>query len=175
MSNPKVYPFNGVYPTIADDVWIAPGAMVVGDVTIGPGSSIWFNAVVRGDVAPVRIGAGSNVQDNAVLHVDTGRACVIGDNVTIGHSAIVHASEVGAGVVIGMGSIVLSRCTIGEGSTVAAGAVVAEDSVVEPRTVVMGVPAKPKRHLSDEEVERNLENAARYVRNAQINREGGIG
>lgn len=174
MTSARILPFNGVYPTIAEDAWVAPGAVVVGDVTIGAGSSVWFNAVVRGDVAPVRIGAGSNVQDNAVLHVDTGQPCVVGDNVTIGHSAIVHGTTVGDGVVIGMGSIVLSRSVIGEGSTVAAGAVVAEDAVVEPRTLVMGVPAKPKRQLSDEEVSRNLDNARRYVRNAQINREGGI-
>ena len=169
-----IYALGDQVPSIHPTAYVHPDAVIIGSVTIGALSSIWPGAVLRGDGGEIRIGQRTSVQDNAVLHVDTGRACVIGDNVTIGHSAIVHASEVGAGVVIGMGSIVLSRCTIGEGSTVAAGAVVAEDSVVEPRTVVMGVPAKPKRHLSDEEVQRNLENAARYVRNAQINREGGI-
>ena len=165
MSGPIVLPLDGVAPRIAPDVYLAPGCVVVGDVEIGPGSSVWFHAVLRGDVAPIRIGARSNVQDNAVLHVDRGSPCVVGDDVTIGHGAIVHATTVGNGVTIGMGAIVLSRSTIGDGAIVAAGAVVAEDAVVAPAALVMGVPAKERRLLDEAGLRRSLDNAERYVRN----------
>lgn len=165
MSGPLVLPLDGVAPRIAPDVYLAPGCVVVGDVEIGPGSSVWFNAVIRGDVAPIRIGARSNVQDNAVLHVDAGTPCVVGDDVTIGHGAIVHATTVGNGVTIGMGAIVLSRSTVGDGAIVAAGAVVAEDAVVAPAALVMGVPAKERRILDQSGLQRSLDNANRYLRN----------
>lgn len=173
MSAPTILPFAGVWPTIADDAWIAPGAVVVGDVRIGPGASVWYNAVVRGDVAPVSIGRGSNVQDNAVLHVDSGQPCVLGDNVTVGHGAIVHGTTVGDGTLIGMGAIVLSRSLVGPGCIIAAGAVVPEDAVVAPGMLVMGVPAKPKRQLDEGELERAMDNARRYVTNAARHRAGG--
>lgn len=173
MSAPTILPFAGVWPTIADDAWIAPGAVVVGDVRIGPGASVWYNAVVRGDVAPVTIGRGSNVQDNAVLHVDSGQPCVLGDNVTVGHGAIVHGTTVGDGTLIGMGAIVLSRSLVGPGCIIAAGAVVPEDAVVAPGMLVMGVPAKPKRQLDEGELERAMDNARRYVTNAARHRAGG--
>jgi carbonic anhydrase/acetyltransferase-like protein (isoleucine patch superfamily) len=166
MNEGLVLPFNDVLPRIAPGVFIAPGAVVVGDVEIGAGSSVWFNAVIRGDVAPIRIGAGSNVQDGAVLHVDTGRPCIIGDDVTIGHTAIVHATTVGNGVTIGMGAVVLSRSSIGDEAFVAAGALVPEDAVVESGALVMGVPARERRQLTAEERAASRENARRYVRNA---------
>jgi carbonic anhydrase/acetyltransferase-like protein (isoleucine patch superfamily) len=137
---------------------------VIGDVEIGEDSSIWYNAVIRGDVAPIRIGARSNVQDNAVLHLDTGTPCIVGDEVTIGHSAIVHGTTVGDGVTIGMGAVVLSRSTIGTEAIVAAGALVPEDAVVASGVLVMGVPAREKRLLSDAERAASRENALRYVR-----------
>src|ERR671917_252674 len=130
MSAGLLLPFDGVFPRIASGVFLAPGSVVIGDVDIGAESSVWFNAVVRGDVAPIRIGERSNVQDGAVLHVDPGTPCVVGDEVTIGHGAIVHGTNVGNGVTIGMGAIVLSRSTIGAGAVIAAGAVVPEDAVV---------------------------------------------
>jgi carbonic anhydrase/acetyltransferase-like protein (isoleucine patch superfamily) len=170
VSEGVVLPFDGVFPRIAPGVYLAPGAMVIGDVEIGEGSSVWYNAVIRGDVAPIRIGARSNVQDGAVLHVDTGTPCVIGDEVTIGHNAIVHASTVGDGVTVGMGAVVLSRSTIGEEAFVAAGALVAEDSVVPSGALVMGVPARARRQLSPEERAASRENALRYVRNAAKHR-----
>lgn len=175
MSGAVLLPFGGVWPRIADDAFLAPGAVVVGDVEIGPGASVWFNATVRGDVAPIRLGRGSNVQDNAVLHVDAGQPCLVGDDVTIGHGAVVHGCTVGHGVTIGMGAVVLSRSTVGDGAIVAAGAVVAEDAVVEPGTLVMGVPARPKRALTVEERERSVENARRYVRTAARYRDAGAG
>jgi carbonic anhydrase/acetyltransferase-like protein (isoleucine patch superfamily) len=170
VSEPTILPFAGIWPTIADDAWIAPGAVIVGDVRIGPGASVWYNAVVRGDVAPVTIGRGSNVQDNAVLHVDSGQPCVLGEDVTVGHGAIVHGTTVGDGTLIGMGAIVLSRSLVGPGCIVAAGAVVPEDAVVAPGMLVMGVPAKPKRPLDAGELERALDNARRYVTNAARHR-----
>jgi carbonic anhydrase/acetyltransferase-like protein (isoleucine patch superfamily) len=178
MNEDQILPFEGIMPRIAAGVYLAPGSVVIGDVEIGEGSSVWFNAVIRGDVAPIRIGERSNVQDSAVLHVDAGSPCVVGNEVTIGHSAIVHAATVGDGVTIGMGAVVLSRSRIGEEAIVAAGALVAEDAVVEAGALVMGVPAREKRQLTPEERERSRQNALRYVRNASKYRAvvaGGIG
>ena len=166
MNEGQILPFEGVSPRIAAGVYLAPGSVVIGDVEIGEGCSVWFNAVIRGDVAPIRIGTGSNVQDGAVLHVDTGSPCIIGDDVTIGHTAIVHATTVGNGVTIGMGAVVLSRSSIGDEAIVAAGALVPEDAVVESGALVMGVPARERRQLMPEERAASRENARRYVRNA---------
>jgi carbonic anhydrase/acetyltransferase-like protein (isoleucine patch superfamily) len=168
MDDTRNLPFKGVTPTVAADAWIAPGAAVIGDVTLGPESSIWFNVTARGDVAAIRIGEGSNVQDNSVLHVDAGRECIIGNRVTIGHNAIIHACTVEDEVLIGMGAVVLSRAHIGTGCIIAAGAVVPEDAVIEPHTLVMGVPGKPKRALMPEEHERIVDNARRYVALSRI-------
>ena len=168
MSGGLLLPFAGVFPRLAAGVYLAPGAVVIGDVEINEGSSVWFNAVIRGDVAPIRIGRGSNIQDNAVLHVDRGAPCVVGDEVTIGHAAVVHGTTVGDGVTIGMGATVLSRSTIGEEAIVAASALVPEDVVVAAGVLVMGVPARMKRELSPAEREASRENARRYVRNAAM-------
>jgi carbonic anhydrase/acetyltransferase-like protein (isoleucine patch superfamily) len=166
MSHGLVLPFNGIYPRIAAGVFLAPGSVVIGDVEIGEESSIWFNAVIRGDVAPIRIGQRSNVQDGAVLHLDTGTPCIVGNEVTIGHGAIVHGTTVGDGVTIGMGAVVLSRSTIGSEAIVAASALVPEDAQVAEGTLVMGVPARERRVLTPEERLASRENARRYVRNA---------
>ncbi len=163
---PLVLALDGVAPRVAPDAYLAPNAVVVGDVAIEAGASVWFGATLRGDVVPIRLGARSNVQDGAVLHVDAGTPCVVGADVTIGHGAIVHGAEVGDGVTIGMGAVVLSRARIGAGAIVAAGAVVPEDAEVQPGTLVMGVPAREKRLLSDRERAASAENAARYVGNA---------
>ena len=168
MSEPTILPFAGTWPRIAPGVYLAPGCVIIGDVEIGPHSSVWFNAVLRGDVAPIRIGQRSNVQDNAVLHLDAGTPCVVGDEVTIGHSAIVHGTHVGDGVTIGMGAVVLSRSTIGQEAIVAASALVPEDAVVPSGALVMGVPAREKRQLTPAERMASRENAARYVRNATL-------
>jgi carbonic anhydrase/acetyltransferase-like protein (isoleucine patch superfamily) len=125
---------------------------IVGDVSIGPDSSVWFGAVIRGDVAPVVIGSRVNVQDNAVVHCDSGVANVIEDDVTIGHGAIVHGKQVGRGSLIGMGATLLSRSVIGKECLVAAGAVVPPDLVVPDRMVVMGVPGKIVRPVKEEEL-----------------------
>jgi carbonic anhydrase/acetyltransferase-like protein (isoleucine patch superfamily) len=148
----------------------ANNAVITGDVTIGELSSFWFNAVVRGDVAAITIGRRTNVQDGAVVHVDTGVPNVIGDDVVIGHGAIVHGQAVGDGSLIGMGATVLSRTVIGRECLIAAGAVVPPDLIVPDRMVVMGVPGKIVRAVKEKEFEymrwlrgHYVELAERYV------------
>jgi carbonic anhydrase/acetyltransferase-like protein (isoleucine patch superfamily) len=136
--------------------YYAPNALIAGDVQIGADSSVWFNAVVRGDVAPIRIGARVNVQDGAIIHCDSGRQQVIEDEVSIGHQAVVHCVRVGEGTLIGMGAHVLGRSTIGRECIIAAGAVVPEGMEVPDRSVVMGVPGRIRRGVTDEEL--------RYIR-----------
>ncbi len=135
----------------AGGFYLAPTAVVVGDVSIGELSSFWFGAVVRGDVAPIRIGRRVNVQDNAVIHCDTDVENVIEDDVTIGHGAIVHGAHVGRGSLVGMGATLLGQTRIGRGCLVAAGAVVSPGTVVPDGHVVMGVPGKIVRPVNEKE------------------------
>lgn len=159
-----VYPYGDVWPRIAEDVFIAPHATVAGDVELGPGSSVWFGTVIRGDVFPIRIGARTNVQDNSVIHVTTDRhATIIGDEVTIGHRAILHGCTVESRCLIGMGAIVMDRAVIGEGSIVGAGALVTEGTIVPPGSLVLGAPARVKRPLTEDERAQLASSAAHYV------------
>jgi carbonic anhydrase/acetyltransferase-like protein (isoleucine patch superfamily) len=144
-----LFSFNGKAPRVADDVFIAPGAMVIGDVEIGPGSSVWFNVVIRADCNSVRIGAGTNIQDGAVLHVDPDAPLTIGDEVTVGHGAIVHGTTIGDRVLIGMGAVILSRSSVGNEALIAAGAVVPEDARIGEGMLAAGVPAREKRALDE--------------------------
>jgi carbonic anhydrase/acetyltransferase-like protein (isoleucine patch superfamily) len=143
--------------------YIAPGAVVVGDVTIGPQSSVWFNAVIRGDVEAIRIGSRTNIQDLALLHADEGFPCTLGDRVTVGHSAIVHGARVDDDVMIGMRAVVMNGATIGAGSIVAVGAVVLEGTIIPPNSVAMGVPAQVKRPTDDRDRQRIAHAADHYV------------
>lgn len=152
---------------VHESVFIATGAVVVGDVTIGSDSSVWFNAVLRGDVGPIRIGRRTNIQDGCILHSETDLPCTLGDGVTVGHAAIVHGATVGNNVVVGMKAVVQNRAIIGDNSIVAVGAVVTEGTEVPPGSLVMGIPAKVKRHLTDEEIKHNHEAAERYAGNAK--------
>jgi carbonic anhydrase/acetyltransferase-like protein (isoleucine patch superfamily) len=154
-------------PALAPDVWIAPGAVVVGRVTVGPGSSFWFGAVARGDNEPMTIGARTNVQENAVLHSDTGFALTIGDDCTIGHGAIVHGCTVEDGCLIGMGAIILNGAVIGAGSLIGAGALVTEGKVIPPGSVVMGSPGRVVKELDAAGRARLLASAAGYAANAR--------
>jgi carbonic anhydrase/acetyltransferase-like protein (isoleucine patch superfamily) len=151
---------------VAAGVFLAAGAQIVGDVTIGEESSVWFNAVIRGDCEAIRIGRGTNVQDNCVLHADPGFPCRLGDGVTVGHAAVVHGAKVGDNVVIGMHAVVMNGAEIGRDSLVAVGAVVTEGTVVPPGSLVMGLPAKVVRSLTADEIERNRLSAAHYVASA---------
>lgn len=152
--------------------YIAPGAVVVGDVTLAEDCSVWFNAVIRGDVEAIRIGKRTNVQDGAILHADRGLPCVLGDDVTVGHGAVVHGALVADRVIVGIKSVVLNGAKIGEDSVIAAGAVVTEGTEVPPGSLVMGVPGKVRGQISDEHRERIRHAAAHYVDNAQRFRAG---
>lgn len=148
-------------------VYIAPGAIVVGDVTIGAHSSVWFQSVLRGDTAPIIIGERTNVQDGCILHADPGFPCTLGNGVTLGHGAIVHGATVEDDVLIGMRAVVMNGARIGRGSLVAVGAVVLEGTIVPPGSVVMGTPAKIRREVNAEDLERIRHAAEHYVENAQ--------
>ncbi|WP_427868895.1 gamma carbonic anhydrase family protein [Leucobacter luti] len=150
-------------PEIHPTVWLAPGSVVVGDVTIGEGSSIWYNAVVRGDSDAVRIGARTNVQDGVVVHTQRGDAADIGDDVSIGHNAVVHGATIERGCLIGMASTILSGAVIGEGSLIAAGALVAQGVRIPPRSLVAGVPGRVVRELREEDREAVRRNAEYYA------------
>src|SRR5947208_16211419 len=116
----SVYPYKGKSPTIGQNCYIAPTATLIGDVTLGDGASVWFGAVLRGDVAPIRIGARTNIQDNTVIHGEEGCLTVIGEDVTVGHSAIIHAATVRDRVLVSMGAVLLSRCRIGDDTIIEA-------------------------------------------------------
>ncbi|WP_243074969.1 gamma carbonic anhydrase family protein [Microbacterium sp. SS28] len=152
----------GRTPAIDATAFVAPGARVIGAVTLSEGSSVWYNAVLRADGDSITIGAGSNLQDNVSVHVDAGHPTVIGQNVSVGHNAVVHGCSIGDGTLIGMGSVVLSGAVIGEGCLVAGGAVVLEGSVIPPGSLVAGVPAKVRRELTAEERAGIVRNAETY-------------
>lgn len=154
----------GLAPQLDPTAFVAAGARVIGDVRLAEGSSVWYNAVLRGDSASITVGVGSNLQDNVSVHVDRDSPVVIGSDVSVGHNAVVHGCTIGNGSLIGMGSVVLSGAVIGEGCLVAGGAVVLEGTVVPDGSLVAGVPAKVRRSLTDEE-------RAGILHNAQVYRE----
>ena len=159
-----VVPYQGKQPRIGEAAFIADNATLVGDVEIGNDCSIWFGAVVRGDVHFVRIGTRTNIQDNCVIHVTNGsHPAVIAEEVTIGHGAIVHGCTVRRGALIGMGSRVLDGALVGENALVGAGALVPEGMHIPPRTLAVGVPARVTRKLTDEEVARLERSWRQYV------------
>lgn len=158
----RIEKFLGRPPSIHGSVYVAPGAVVVGDVTLGAGSSIWYGAVLRGDINAIVVGAGSNVQDGAVLHVSDEHATEIGDWVTIGHRAVVHACRVEDEVLVGMGAIIMDGCHIGARTMIGAGALLTRGMVVPPGSLVVGSPARVVRHLSGEEQEAIANWARRY-------------
>jgi carbonic anhydrase/acetyltransferase-like protein (isoleucine patch superfamily) len=157
-------PFRGTMPTVHETAYIDASAQVIGDVVIGEASSIWMLCVVRGDVHTIRIGARSNVQDGTIIHVmrDT-HATQIGDDVTIGHGAIVHGCTIANRCLIGMGAILLNGATVGEDCIIAAGTLLVEGAQIPPRSLVMGSPGKVRRPLTDAEVASILDYANRYV------------
>ena len=162
-----ILPVKGINPQIPSDCFIAPNATIVGDVVFGNECSVWFNAVVRGDVNSIRIGNKVNIQDGACIHCTYQKTkTIIGNNVSIGHHAIVHGCTVSDNVLIGMGAIVMDRVVIGENCIIAAGAVVLEDTVVPPGSIFGGVPAKKLKDISPEllkgEVERIANNYIMY-------------
>ena len=164
---PVILPVKGVRPQIPDGCFVAPNATIVGDVIIGEDCSIWFNAVVRGDVNSIRIGNKVNIQDGACIHCTYEKTkTVIGNNVSVGHHALVHGCTIGDNVLIGMGAIVMDNCVVGENSIIAAGAVVLEGTHVPAGSIFAGVPAKKVKDISPEllkgEVERIANNYLMY-------------
>jgi len=161
--------YQGKLPQIPSSCYIDPSAQILGDVVFGERSSVWMNAVFRGDVNSIRVGSCSNVQDCAVLHGQRNLyPVIVGDWVTIGHNATVHGCTVGDTVVIGMGARVLNNSRIGEGCIIAAGSVVPENTAVPPRTLWAGVPAKMRRELSDKDRALILQYAHNYLDYVEI-------
>lgn len=167
-----IWALDGEEPEIHPSAWVAPDAQVIGRVRIGPRASVWFGAVLRGDNEWIEVGEESNVQELCCLHTDWGFPLAIGPGCTVGHKAMLHGCTVGEGSLVGMSSTILNGARIGPQSLVGAGSLVTENKVFEPRTLVMGVPAKAVRALDDTAVERLRQSARHYARNAQRIAEG---
>lgn len=164
---------DGQRPKIHETVFVAKGAVVAGDVTIGRNSSVWFCAVVRGDEAGITIGEDTSVQEGCMVHVTHGNPCSIGSRVTVGHNAVVHGATIGDDCIVGISSTVLDGAVVGAGSIVAAGSVVPPGKTFPPKSMLMGIPAKAVRELTDAEYQNNLLSAAIYVeRSARYKKDG---
>ena len=166
-----VLPYKGVWPVIAEDVFIAPGAMVIGDVTIHEGASVWYNAVVLGDSAPIVIGRRTNIQDNCTLHVDADAPLTIGEECTVGHGAVVHGAAVGDRVLVAMNAVVLSHAQVGSNTIIGACALVGEGKSIAQGVLAVGVPAKIVRNLTEAEQENIVNGAAGYCERAIAHKE----
>ena len=162
-----VYSLGDHTPRIHASAWIAKSAKVIGRVEMAEGSSVWFGAVVRGDVEDIRIGRNTNIQDNSVLHADTGIPLTIGDNVTVGHLVMLHGCTIGDGALIGIRAVVLNGAKIGRNCVVGAGSVVTEDKIFPDGTLILGTPAKVVRELSPEQIAQMQHGAKHYLANAQ--------
>lgn len=168
MADTTAIPFKGILPTVHPQAWLAPNCTVIGDTHIGAHSNIWFGAVLRGDVHHIRVGDYTNVQDNAVIHVTTGKfPTIIGNRVTIGHSAVVHACTLQDECLVGMNATVLDGATVQTRSMVAAGAVVAPGKVIETGWLWAGVPARPVRKLTEDEFAYLAWSATHYAKLAE--------
>ncbi len=155
----------GLTPRVAASAYISPSAEVIGSVEIGENSSVWFQSVLRGDIEPIRLGANSNLQDGTIVHTMIGAPVTVGDWVTVGHRAVLHGCTIENNCLIGMAAVLLNYVRVGEGSIIAAGAVVAENTVIPPRSLYMGVPARLKRAVSEDEqafIRKHAENYLKY-------------
>jgi carbonic anhydrase/acetyltransferase-like protein (isoleucine patch superfamily) len=165
-----VYTFEDKQPRIAPEAYIAPTAVIIGDVSIGEKASVWFNCVVRGDVNAIHIGEASNVQDLTMLHSDQKAILSIGRRVTVGHSCVIHACAIEDDCLVGMSAVLMTGAVIGCGSIVAAGAVVTENTVIPPLSLVTGIPGSVKRKLKEDTVERNRIPSRIYADRSEIYR-----
>lgn len=172
--DPRFRAYQGVRPCVHYSAWVAPGAILIGDVRVGPDASIWYGCVLRGDVHSIRVGARSNVQDLSVLHVTRDRfATEVGDDVTIGHRAVVHGCRVEDAALVGIGAVVLDGAVVGEGAWVGAGALVPPGLEIPARMLALGAPARVVRALEAEELALQRERTHQYVETARAHaREG---
>lgn len=172
LSQALVLPLGDNAPSLPDSTFVAPGAIIAGDVEVGEDCSFWYHAVARGDVGKIRLGDRVNVQDHSMIHMSDGKSnAQIGDDVTIGHRAIVHGATIKDRVLIGMGAIILDNAVIGEDSVVGAGALVTGGKEFPPRSLIIGSPARAVKTLSDEEIGMLPAGAAHYVKIAQKHRD----
>lgn len=155
-------------PIIAENVYLAPGAIIRGDVTLKEDVTVWFHAVIRAETGSVVIGSGTNIQDGCVIHVDQGADVTIGSHTTVGHNATIHGCTIGNNTLVGMGAIIMNHAVIGDNCIVAAGALVPQNTVIPDNSLVMGNPAKIKRTVTAEEISHNQQNAAHYIKEAAI-------
>ena len=156
--------YRGKRPQLGAQAWVAESAAVIGDVILGERASIWYGAVVRGDVEKIRIGRDTNIQDLTVIHVDSrGDSTHIGDGVTVGHRAVLHGCRIGDGALIGIGAVVLNGAEVGEGALIGAGSLVTENAKIPPGVLALGTPCKVKRPLTEAEKKHLRESAAHYV------------
>ncbi|MCX7523356.1 gamma carbonic anhydrase family protein [Microbacterium sp. STN6] len=162
-------------PSVAESAWVAPGAVLVGNVSLGERASVWYNSVLRSEGVPIAIGADSNLQDTVSCHVDVGFPLTLGRGVSVGHGAVLHGCTIEGDVLIGMGARVLNGAVIGAGSLVAAGTVVLEGSRIPPRSLVAGVPGKVRRELTDDEVAGIRHNAEVYREHTALHRAANAG
>ncbi|GAA4982879.1 gamma carbonic anhydrase family protein [Pseudonocardia tropica] len=154
---------NGHTPQVHEQAWVAPGAVLAGEVSVGAETGIWYTCVIRADLAPITLGSRTNVQDGSVLHADPGFPATVGDGVTIGHRAVVHGCTIEDDVLIGMGAVLMNGVHVGAGSLIAAGAVLTQGTVVPPGSLVAGVPGKVRRELGEAERDSIPLSAAAYV------------
>jgi carbonic anhydrase/acetyltransferase-like protein (isoleucine patch superfamily) len=169
--NSNLLPHGDTFPGVAQSAWVAPGACVIGDVSLGEQSSVWYGAVLRGDTEPIRIGARTNVQDGCILHADPGFPAVVGEGCVVGHNAVVHGCEIGDNCLVGMGATILNGAKIGEGSIVAAGAVVPEGREFPPRSLIVGIPAKRVGDVSEDQTTDIEHGASEYIERAAAHRQ----
>ncbi len=161
-----ILPYKGIWPTIADDVFLAQGVVIIGNVTIHEGASIWYNSVVRGDVAAIVIGRRTNIQDNCTLHVDADAPLTIGEECTIGHNAVVHGATLGNHVLVGINAVVLSHAEIGPETIIGASALVSEHKHIPGGVLAIGIPAQVKRELNEAEHAHLVSSAEGYYNRA---------
>jgi len=166
-----IYQLGERKPQVAADSYIAPGAVVVGDVELGPQASIWFEEVVRGDVEKITLSRGVNVQDGSVLHTDPGAPMLLEERVTIGHQVMLHGCRIGQNSLVGIGAVVLNHAVIGPNSLVGAGALVTENKTFPEGVLILGSPARVARELTDEEIARLPKTAERYIARAELYRD----
>ena len=160
-----IYDFNNISPKLDKDSWFAPNSVLIGNVTLKKDANIWFNATLRGDVEPIIIGEGSNIQDGSVVHTDPGCPATIGKNVTVWHLVMLHGCIIEDDCLIGIGSTILNKATIGKYSIIGANSLITENKVIPERSLVVGSPGRVIRKVTDEEIKHIKENAEHYVSN----------